>query len=166
MMRVLVGVSVVAAAAVAAAQASSVEPRLDRLVRAKYSEFGKKLSKGDPSFLSFLHPNFTYQGPRGQKETRKTWSDGMRQACQTNRNGRSVFRITKISRSGNDLKVAYDWTYRFKRPVPGGLQEMLTTSNSVDTWRIEGKEIRMIQSRDLKLTSQRVGLPKRDDPII
>lgn len=122
-------------------------------VRAKYNEFARKLEKGDPSFLKFLDAKFTYIDPTGRRMDAKKWSQGMRDACQNNKNGRVRFRITEIRKKPGRLLVSYVWSYRYQRRSSSKLT--LTETISTDTWKIVGNDIKMIVSKDFRFWNRR-----------
>jgi hypothetical protein len=117
---------------VVASNPEHVPGRYPTLLRAKYNEFARGLEKGDPGFLRFIDPGFVYIGPNGRKMGAKEWTNGMRQACLRNRDPKVRFRITEIRQRKNRVHVSYVWT----------------ESISTDTWKIVGKDLRMIVSKD------------------
>lgn len=131
------------------------------LIRAKYDEFARKLEKGDPSFLRFVDPTFVYIDPNGRRMKAKEWSEGMRKACAKNKEGKVRFRITEIRRRPKQLLVSYVWTYQYKRPPM--TKPQVTETISTDTWKITGRDIRMVVSKDFHFWNRPNERAKLDD---
>ncbi|MGV3613917.1 MAG: nuclear transport factor 2 family protein [Fimbriimonas sp.] len=125
-----------------------VPDRYPTLLRAKYNEFARGLEKGDPGFLRFIDPGFVYIDPNGRKMGAKEWTEGMRQACLRNRDPKVRFRITEVRQRKNRVLVSYVWSYRYKSGVATRPLPRLTESISTDTWKVVGKDLKMIVSKD------------------
>lgn len=123
----------------------------ESMVRARYAEFARGLTVGDPSFLQFVDRGFVYIGPEGQKMGAKAWTEGMRNACKRNQKPLAEFTITEIKVEPPNVRVSYIWRYEYKVELGGSPLPRLSESISTDTWRKKSGGLFLTMSKDFRI---------------